>query len=77
MVETETNKHVKTKRIDNGLEYCNKEFDNLCLSNGITRHRTYAYTPQQNDIAERMNKTILDRVRCMLVDYSLPILFFG
>ena len=77
LVETETGKKIKTLRTENGLEYCNKEFDDLCVSNGITRHKTYTYTPQQNGIAERMNKTILNKVRCMLVDSGLPKKFWA
>ncbi|KAA0033501.1 Retrovirus-related Pol polyprotein from transposon TNT 1-94 [Cucumis melo var. makuwa] len=33
---------------------------------GGSRHRTVAYTPQQNGVAERMNRTLRERVRCMI-----------
>ena len=35
--------------------FCNHEFDELRRRHGIERHQTCAYTPQQNDVAERMN----------------------
>ncbi|GJR89434.1 retrovirus-related pol polyprotein from transposon TNT 1-94 [Tanacetum coccineum] len=41
---------------DNGLEFCNQEFNNLCKESGIARHLTVAGTPQQNGLAERINK---------------------
>ena len=56
---------------DNGLEYCSKEFKDFCKSKGIARHRTVTYTPQQNGLAERINRTLIERVRCMLLNASL------
>lgn len=58
---------LKCLRTDNGLEYLSKEFDDYCKSKGIKRHRTVPMNPQQNGVAERANRTILERVRCMLL----------
>ena len=77
LVENQTSKQVKALRTDNGLEFCNSEFDEFCKTHGILRHRTVKHTPQQNGIAERMNRTLLDKVRCMLVSSGLPKLFWG
>lgn len=52
---------------ENGLEFCNEAFENYCVASGIARHKTTVGTPQQNGLDERFNKTILKRVRCMLV----------
>ncbi|KAH9658981.1 hypothetical protein KPL70_023688 [Citrus sinensis] len=71
LIENQTDKKIKRLRTDNGLEYCSKEFEDFCKSKGITRHRTVTYTPQQNGIAERMNRTIIERVRCMLLNANL------
>lgn len=68
MVENQTGKKVKCLRTDNGLEFCNKAFDALCKESGIKRHRTCSYTPQQNGVSERMNLTIMNKVRCMLAE---------
>ena len=38
---------------------------------GIQRRKTVSYIPQQNGLAERMNKTILERVRCMLLSANM------
>ena len=42
------------------------EFDQFCKDRGIKRHRTVPNNPQQNGVAERANRTVLERVRCML-----------
>ena len=77
LTEKQTGNQVKVLRTDNGLEYCNADFDEFCKAHGILRHITVKYTPQQNGIAERMNRTLLDKVRCMLVSSGLPKLFWG
>ncbi|XP_038895850.1 uncharacterized protein LOC120084019 [Benincasa hispida] len=52
-VENQTGRKVKYLRIDNGLEFLNHKFDKFCKSEGIMRHFTVMYTPQQNGLAER------------------------
>ena len=66
LVENQMNKKVKVLRTDNGLEFCNAKFDDHCKSHGIERHHTCTYTSQQNGVAERMNRTLMEKVRCML-----------
>jgi transposase InsO family protein len=53
------------------LEFCNSEFNFLCADHGLARHKTVLGTPKQNGVAERMNRTILERVRCMLFNVGL------
>ena len=77
LVETQIGNIVKVLKTDNGLEFCNKEFNKFCELNGILRHRTVVYTLQQNEVAERMNRTLLDKVRCMIVSSGLPECFLG
>ena len=71
LIENQTDKKIKRFRTDNGLEYCSKEFEDFCKSKGIARHRIVTYTPQQNGLAERMNITLIERVRCMLLNANL------
>ena len=52
LVENQTGKKVKRLRTDNGLEFCSSEFDGFCRDEGIARHHTVRYTPQQNGVAE-------------------------
>nr|GEU73717.1 retrovirus-related Pol polyprotein from transposon TNT 1-94 [Tanacetum cinerariifolium] len=53
------------------------EFEQLCIESGITRHLTVAGTSQQNGVAERMNKTLMDKVRCLLIHSGLPKTFWA
>ncbi|KAL2251745.1 UNVERIFIED_CONTAM: Retrovirus-related Pol polyprotein from transposon TNT 1-94 [Sesamum indicum] len=77
LVENQTGKKLKSLRTDNGLEFCNQSFSEMCEKHGIKRHKTNPYTPQQNGVAERMNRTLLDKARCLLVSSGLPKTFWG
>ena len=66
LVENITGQTIKCLRTDNGGEFMSKEFENYCKDAGIERHNTTIYTPQQNGVAERMNRTLLERARSML-----------
>ena len=68
---------MKLLKTDNGLEYLSEEFNEFCKDNGIRRHKTVRLTPQQNGLPERMNNTILERVRCMLSNAKLAKSFWG
>lgn len=58
--ETQTNRKVRRLRTNNGLEFCNKRFDNFCSKHHIVRHKAVKYTPQQNGLTEKMNRTLID-----------------
>ncbi|KAL0330748.1 UNVERIFIED_CONTAM: Retrovirus-related Pol polyprotein from transposon TNT 1-94 [Sesamum angustifolium] len=77
LVENQTGQRLKALRTDNGLEFCNQNFSDLCKEFGIKRHKTTPYTPQQNGVAERMNRTLLNKVRCLLISSGLPKIFWG
>ncbi len=77
MVERQTEKKVKKLRTDNGMEFCSDEFDSYCKSEGIVRHYTVPGTPQQNGVAERMNRTIISRARCMLSNAGMHRRFWA
>ena len=68
---------MKKLRTDNGLEFLSNDFNSFCQKEGIATHRTVRYTPQQNGLAERMNRTILERVRCMLSSSGLSKVFWA
>ena len=71
LMMNQTDRKIKRLRTDNGLEYYSGEFEVICKSKGIARHRTVTYTPQQNGLAERMNRTLIERVRYMLMNAGL------
>jgi len=64
-VERETGRKLKVVRADNGGEY-RGPFESYCKSQGIKLEKTVPKTPQLNGVAERMNKTIEERIQCML-----------
>ena len=55
---------------------CLHEFRSLCEEVGIRRQLTAALTPQQNGVAERKNRTVMNMVRCMMEDSKVPSLFW-
>ena len=60
------------KRTDIGGEFTSNEFLQYCKDNGITRQLTAPYSPQQNGVVERRNRTILSTTRCMMKATKLP-----
>lgn len=76
-VETETGLRVKCLRSDNGGEYELAEFKKYCADNGIRMEKTVRGTPQQNGVAERMNRTLNERARCMRLKCGLPKMFWA
>ena len=73
MVENETGKKLKCLRFYNGGEYCSHEFEYYCSTNGICRQKNIPRTPQENGVAERMNRTIMERVRSMKLHVGFPL----
>ncbi|GJT84568.1 putative RNA-directed DNA polymerase [Tanacetum coccineum] len=62
-VENETNLQVKCLKSDNGGEYSSREFIEYCAKNGIRMLKIVLETPQQNGVAERMNRTLNERAK--------------
>lgn len=77
MAEKQCSRKIKTIRADNGDEYINKKFSSFLKNNGIVHKKTCAYTPEQNSIAERLKRTIIERVGCMLIDSGLDQRFWA
>ena len=72
MVETETNLKVKCLRLDNGGKYIDGGFNEYCATHGIRMEKTIPRTPQQNGVAECMNRTLNERARSMRLHAGLP-----
>jgi transposase InsO family protein len=62
----ETQSHIDTLCTDNGGEYTSSEFENCLRQHGIQHQTTVPYNHQQNDVAKRMNGTLLNMVRSMM-----------
>ena len=69
--ERQTGKKLKVLRSDNGGEYTSKAFEDYCSSKGVRHEKSVSYTPQQNGVAERMNRTLMECVRAMLTHAQL------
>jgi transposase InsO family protein len=69
--EQESGKQVKRFRTDGSGEYTSKKFAEYLTSEGILKETTTPYTPLSNGVIERANRTIMERVRCMLDDAEL------
>ncbi|GJR24801.1 putative ribonuclease H-like domain-containing protein [Tanacetum coccineum] len=68
---------VKTIRCDHGTEFKNQLMNEFCAKKGIKREYSIARTPQQNGVAERKNRTLIEAARTMLADSLLPIQFWA
>jgi transposase InsO family protein len=76
-VETETGKKLKILRTDRGGEFTSIEFGVYCAEEGMQRHMTAPYSPQQNDVVERRNQTIVGMARSMLKAKGVLATFWG
>lgn len=68
---------IKVLQSDNGGEYVNQEMEAFCKANSIRHQTSCANTPQQNGLAERRNKQILEIVRASLFDMKVPRQYWG
>ncbi|GKA97571.1 putative RNA-directed DNA polymerase [Tanacetum coccineum] len=80
-VENQLDRKIKVVRSDRGGEYYGRHIDvgqapgsffNFCKDHGIINQYTMSSTPQQNGVAERRNRTLIDMVRSMLANSNLP-----
>ncbi|GJT53414.1 putative ribonuclease H-like domain-containing protein [Tanacetum coccineum] len=76
-IENQSGHKVKIIRSDNGTEFKNRIMNEFCEIKGIRREFSVARTPQQNGVAERKNKTLIEAARTMLVDSKLPTTFWA
>lgn len=77
MAENFQNKKIKMLRTDNGQEYCNNDFENFLKKHGIIHQKTNPYTPEQNGLSERSNRTIVEKARCLLFEANLEKKFWA
>lgn len=68
---------IRTFRSDGGTEFVNKKMRSFLIAKGIKFETSVRYTPQQNGVAERKNRTIMEKVRCLLRDANAPKNLWG
>ncbi|GKB46329.1 putative ribonuclease H-like domain-containing protein [Tanacetum coccineum] len=76
-IENQLNHKVKVIRCDNGTEFKNMEMNELCGLKGIKGEFSVARTPQQNRVAARKNRTLIEAARTMLADSLVPTVFWA
>ena len=77
LVERSSGRKLRAFRTDNGGEYTSIKFTEYLMSSGIRHEFTVPNTPQQNGVAERMNRTLVETVRSLLVHAKLPHKFWA
>jgi hypothetical protein len=73
LIKNLSERKINMLRSDNGGEYSSKEFVNFCKDVGIKRELTTPYNPQQNGVAKRKNRTIMEVMKTMIHDQDLPM----
>ncbi|GJS19626.1 putative ribonuclease H-like domain-containing protein [Tanacetum coccineum] len=76
-IENLVDHKVKVIRCDNGTEFKNREMNQFYEIKGILRQFSVDRTPQQNGVAERKNRTLIEAARTMLADSKLPTTFWA
>lgn len=77
LVENLHGRKIKFLQSDNEREYRSELFNMFLRETGISRRTTITHTPEQNGIAERRNRTLMDMTRCLLAQSSLPLSFWS
>ena len=68
---------IHTIRSDNALEYLSSQFQEFMPHNGINHQTSCPFTPQQNGVAERMNRYLIETARTLLIESHVPLHFWG
>ncbi|CAO2841169.1 unnamed protein product [Amaranthus hypochondriacus] len=76
MIRTQFQKQIRILRSDNGKEYVNHKMDKFMSHHGLIHQTTCPNTPQQNGIAERKNRTLLNIARAIMIESSVPTSFW-
>ena len=66
LIENQTNNNIKVFRMENGGKYCGKAFHQFYRHHDIAQQNTNPYMPQQNEVAKRTNRTLMEKARCIL-----------
>lgn len=77
LVEQESGEHIQVFRTDRGGEFVSHEFNSFCEETGIKRHLTAPYTPQQNGVVERRNRTMMEMTRSIMKHMHMPNYLWG
>ena len=72
-----TGNKIKEFRTDNGREYLSNEFQKYLKEHGIKHSTSPEYCPQSNGKAERLNRTLIEKARCMIISQEMNLNLWG
>jgi hypothetical protein len=75
--EAECGGKLRVLRTDDGGEFMAAEFASYCADEGIQRHYSAPYSPQQNGVVERHNQTVVGMAQALLKQRGMPAVFWG
>jgi transposase InsO family protein len=75
--EAECGRKPRVLRTNNGGEFMAAEFTSYCTDEGVQRHYSALYSPQQNGVIERRNQTVMGMARALLKPRGMPAVFWG
>jgi transposase InsO family protein len=74
--EAECGRKLRVLRTDNGGEFMAVEFTSYYADEGVQRHYSAPYSPQQNGVVERRNQTVVGMARALLKQRGMPVVFW-
>lgn len=77
LVNAKFGTNISILTIDQGREYKSKEMIMYCKEKGIQIAETIAYSPQQNGVAERFNRTVVEKARALMIEAGIPKSLWG
>ncbi|KAK1419961.1 hypothetical protein QVD17_29426 [Tagetes erecta] len=76
MIQTQFKTNIQTLRSDNGGEFINNHMKQFCQTKGIIHQTSCSHTPEQNGVAERKNRILLEITRALLIESHVPKSFW-
>ncbi|GJV62363.1 putative RNA-directed DNA polymerase [Tanacetum coccineum] len=73
LIENQFKRKIKVFRIDNGTKFVNQTVNKFCVEKEIIHQTSCAYTPQQNEVAERKHRHLLNVARSLLFQGGIPL----
>jgi transposase InsO family protein len=73
--EAECGRKLCMLRTDNGGEFTVAEFTSYYMDEGVQRHYSTSYNPQQNDVVKRCNQTVVGMARALLKQRGMSAVF--
>jgi hypothetical protein len=75
--DAECGRKLRVLHTDNGGEFTAVEFTSYCVDEGVQRHYSAPYNPQQNGVVEQRNQTVVGMARALFKQRGMPVVFWG